>query len=80
MDGLPPSARLIGVGFYVALCIALGTLGGRELDKVTDTQPLFTLLGLLLGLFFALYGFIKQLMEVLAEINRRAARRGKKSD
>lgn len=71
MDRLPPSARLIGVGFYVALCIALGTLGGRELDRLTDTQPLFTLLGLGLGIFLALWGFVKQLMEVLDEINRR---------
>ena len=80
MDGLPPSARLIGVGFYVALCIGLGALGGRELDKLTGTEPLFTLLGLLLGIFLALYGFIQQLTEVLAEINRRAARRGRKSE
>src|SRR3972149_5101794 len=24
MDALPPSARLVGIGFYIALCIALG--------------------------------------------------------
>ena len=71
MDGLPPSARLLGIGFYVALCIVLGTLGGRELDKAFDTGALLTILGLLLGLAMALYGGLRQLLDVLAEINRR---------
>ena len=71
MAGLPPSARLIGIGFYFATCIVLGTLGGRELDRALDTGQVFTLLGLALGLVLAIYGGIKQLMDVLAEINRR---------
>jgi hypothetical protein len=71
MDGLPPSARLLGIGFYIALCIVLGTLGGRELDKVLDTGRLFTLVGLGLGLTLALYGGMRQLLEVLDAINRR---------
>jgi hypothetical protein len=71
MDGLPPTTRLIGIGFYIAVCIVLGTLGGRELDRALDSSPAFTLGGLLLGLFLALWGGIKQLLEVLAEINRR---------
>ena len=69
MDTLPPSARLIGIGFYIALCIVLGTIGGRELDKALDTGKLFTLIGLALGLTMALYGGVKQLMEVLDAIN-----------
>ena len=71
MDGLPPSARLLGIGFYFATCIVLGTLGGRELDRALDTDKVFTILGLALGLFLAIYGGIKQLMEVLAAIDRR---------
>jgi hypothetical protein len=71
MQQLPPSARLIGIGFYIALCIVLGTLGGRELDKALDTGKVFTLLGLSLGLVSALYGGVRQLMEVLDAINRR---------
>lgn len=69
--GLPPSVRLIGIGFYVATCIVVGTLGGRELDRALDTDKLLTIAGLALGLFLAIYGGIKQLMEVLAAINRR---------
>ena len=71
MGGLPPSGRLIGIGFYIALCIIAGTLGGRELDKLFDTGRWLTIAGLALGLFLALYGGIQQLMEVLADINRR---------
>ena len=71
MQGLPPSAQLIGIGFYIALCIVLGTLGGRELDKVVGTNTVFTVLGLILGLVSALYGGIRQLMQVVADINRR---------
>ena len=71
MEALPPSARLVGIGFYVALCIVLGTMGGRELDKALDTGKLLTLLGLGLGLTLALWGGMRQLMEVLDAINRR---------
>jgi hypothetical protein len=71
MGGLPPSARLVGIGFYFALCIVLGTLGGRELDRALDTGQVFTILGLALGLVLAIYGGIKQLLDVLAEIDRR---------
>ena len=65
--------RLVGIGFYIAICLVLGTLGGRELDKVLDTGKLFIVLGLLTGLVLALYGTYQQLMEVLAAINRRRA-------
>jgi hypothetical protein len=71
MDGLPPSARLVGIGFYVAISIVAGTLGGREIDRALDSGTAFTLAGLALGLFLALWGGTRQLMEVLAEINRR---------
>jgi hypothetical protein len=68
---MPPSARLVGIGFYVALCIGLLTFAGRELDRALETEPVLTLAGLALGLVLALWGGIKQLLDVLAEINRR---------
>jgi hypothetical protein len=71
MNDMPPSARLVGIGFYVALCIVLGTLGGRELDKALDTEPIITVAGLLFGLFLALWGGARQLLDVMAAINRR---------
>jgi hypothetical protein len=71
MDGLPPTARLIGIGFYIATCLVVGTLGGRELDKALDTDKVFVVVGLLTGLVLALWGAYQQLNEVLAAINRR---------
>ena len=73
MEGLPPSARLLGIGFYVAICIVLGTMGGLALDGALDTGRLFTILGLLVGLVMALWGGYRQLQEVLDAINRRGA-------
>ena len=68
---LPPSARLVGIGFYIGLCIVLGTLGGRELDRMLDTGKVLTLAGLGFGLAIAIWGGIVQLLDVLDAINRR---------
>ncbi len=65
MNRLPPTARLIGIGWYFAVCIIAGVVGGAWLDRVTGTEPLLTLLGLALGLVLALYGGYQMLMEVL---------------
>ncbi len=77
MGNLSPAAQLAGIGFYVATCIVLFTLGGRELDKVLDTGKLLTVVGLVLGLTLALYGGLRQLMDVLRAIDRRRSE-GKK--
>ena len=77
MDSLPPSARLVGIGFYVGICIAGGTLAGVYVDRALDTGKLMTLLGLALGLFLAIYGGLRQLFDVLAAINARRMGRDK---
>ena len=59
--------RLVGIGWYVALSILGGGLGGHWLDSRLDLSPLFTLLGLGLGLAVAFFGMINMLMAVLAE-------------
>lgn len=64
---LPPAARLIGIGWYFAICIVLGVGGGVALDTWLDTTPWLTLLCLALGLFLAFYGGYQMLREVLAE-------------
>ena len=70
MDNMPPSARLVGIGFYVAICIAGGALLGRLLDDELGTDVVFTLVGLLLGVALGLWGLVIQLQEVLAAINK----------
>jgi F0F1-type ATP synthase assembly protein I len=65
VNRLPPTARLIGIGWYFALCIVIGVVGGVLLDEVAGTTPLLTLLGLLLGLLTAFYGGYRMLMDVL---------------
>lgn len=65
MNRLPPTARLIGIGWYFAVCIVIGVVGGVLLDRVAGTEPLLTLLGLALGLVLAFYGGYQMLMEVL---------------
>ena len=65
MDQLPPTARLIGIGWYFAVCIVAGVIGGALLDGVAGTKPLLTLIGLALGLVLAFYGGYQMLMEVL---------------
>jgi F0F1-type ATP synthase assembly protein I len=72
-----PAARLLGIGTYVAVCIVLGTLGGRWLDSQFETEPLLTVIGLFLGLALAIYGAVQQLFEVLHEIDARR-KEGKK--
>lgn len=76
MDRLPPTVRLIGIGWYFAVCIVLGLVGGVLLDRVADTTPLLTLLGLLIGLIAAFYGGYRLLREVL-EMEQQFRKQGK---
>ena len=59
--------RLLGMGWYVAFCIVVGVMGGLKLDDVVGTTPLFTLLGLLLGIVAAFYGIYKLVQPLLKE-------------
>ncbi len=59
--------RLLGIGWYVAICIAGGSYGGLCLDRRLDLSPLFTLLGLGLGIAFAAIGMYRMLMAVFLE-------------
>ncbi len=65
MDRLPPTVRLTGLGFYLALCISGGVFGGVQLDGLLDTGRLFAVLGLFLGLALGLGGSVVLLLEVL---------------
>ncbi len=60
---------LLGIGWYFAVSIVGGILGGLLLDSWLDTKPLFTLLGLAAGLFLAFWGGYKLLMQVMSNRN-----------
>ncbi len=57
--------RLTGLGWYIAICIVIGVVGGLSLDKLTGTAPLFTLLGTVLGSIVAFWGLYKMVQPVL---------------
>ena len=67
---LTPAVQLLGLGSYVATCIAGGTIGGYFLDNWLDTGKIFTLTGLGLGLIAAGYGGYHMLMDTLADIQK----------
>jgi len=52
------------LGWYIALVILLGTLGGRWLDETLGLSPLFLLIGLLSGVFLAFYGVYRLLPKI----------------
>ena len=58
--------RLLGIGWYVAICIGGGAFGGLWLDRQLDRGPLFTLLGLGVGLGLAMIGMYRMILGVLA--------------
>ncbi len=68
-SGLGLAMRLLGLGWYVALCMILGVVGGLWLDGKLDARPLFTLLGLALGLAVAFYGAYKLVQPLLNNLN-----------
>lgn len=69
MNRMELALRLLGIGWYVGLCILLGVAGGLWLDKnVTHTTPLLTMVGLFFGLFAAFYGGYRMM---LPYINRK---------
>lgn len=67
---LTPAVQLLGLGSYIAVCIAGGTIGGYYLDGALGTGKVLTLSGLALGLIAALYGGYRMLMDTIADINR----------
>ena len=58
--------RLVGIGWYVAICIGGGAAGGFWLDGRFDLSPIFALLGLCVGVVIAITGMYRMLMAVLA--------------
>jgi F0F1-type ATP synthase assembly protein I len=62
MDRRLIALRLLGLGWYVAICIVVGAVGGVWLDRLSGLTPLFTLLGVLFGTVAAFYGLYKMVI------------------
>jgi F0F1-type ATP synthase assembly protein I len=63
---LANAMRLVGMGWYIAITILLGVLGGNWVDQQLGTAPVFLLLGLGLGLAASFYGLFKMLLPLLS--------------
>lgn len=65
MGRLPLAIGLIGIGWYFATCIVVGVIAGLVLDEVFGLRPLFTMIGLLLGLATACYGGYRMVTDLV---------------
>ena len=71
MRNLPPALGLIGIGWYVATCIVLGTVAGLWIDDALGVKPVCTLLGIAVGLLTAGYGGYRMLIDVVRPARQR---------
>lgn len=56
-----PTASLLGAGWFFATAIILGVLIGHWVDGKTGLEPVFTLIGIVLGLAAAAVGGYRML-------------------
>ena len=59
--------QMVGMGWYVAVCIVLGVLAGLWLDRKFETSPVFLLAGTLLGVVTAFFGMYKLMAPFLQD-------------
>lgn len=59
--------RLVGIGWYIAICILLGIVGGQWLGRTVHSEGLFILLGLALGLVLAFLGVYRMLLPLMGD-------------
>ncbi len=57
--------QLLGVGWFVAMCIGGGTAGGFLLDSRFGLSPVLTLTGLIIGISIAVVGMYRMLVAIL---------------
>ena len=62
---------MTGVGFFIAACILLGVFGGLWLDNKLDTEPWFTIGGLLVGLAIAVFGVYRMIRPLMNDNQNR---------
>lgn len=78
MDKSRLAFKLLGASFYIGLSIFLGVFGGLWLDRKLDTQPIFVLIGLILGLIIAFWGFYRMVVPIIKEYSNPKPKREKR--
>ncbi|MEK7777090.1 MAG: AtpZ/AtpI family protein [Chloroflexota bacterium] len=63
--GVGLALRLMGLGWYIAISIILGIVGGWWLDRWLGTLPLFTILGVIAGSGVAFYGVYRMILPLM---------------
>jgi hypothetical protein len=63
-----PALRVTGIGFYIATCIAGGTIIGWWLG---GKKPFYILIGLLVGLVLAVYGAYRMIRPLIKADNNK---------
>ena len=58
---------LLGIGWFVAICIGGPTLLGNYFDNHFDSSPIFTITGLIIGLIVAGCGTFLGLKSLISE-------------
>ncbi len=66
--------RMTGMGFFIGACILLGIIAGIWLDGKLNTEPVFVIIGMVLGIIVAFYGVYQMLLPLLDN------KRGKEND
>ena len=58
---------LLGIGWYVAICVGGSTILGNYLDNKINSSPVFTITGLIIGLILAGCGTYIGLKSLISE-------------
>ena len=61
--------RLLGIGWYVGICITAGAVCGLWADNRSGLGPFLTLAGVSVGLIAAIAGMYRMLLSVLGYIS-----------
>jgi F0F1-type ATP synthase assembly protein I len=67
--------RLIGIGFYIGICIVVGVLGGNWLDQKFNARPIFLLVGVVLALILIFWGVYQMLLPLISDKRDKKERR-----
>ncbi len=59
--------RLVGMGWYVGICIVAGVVAGLWLDGKFGTKPILTIVGIILGVVVAFYGVYRMLLPTMGK-------------